>query len=120
VAYRVSWWLPAERRLYPLSPYAQSELEWVPYDLSGFLLEPADGFVWIFALAIYGIAAHQLGRLGDSADWAIYQITMVLTACAAGVFSSEWRQPSRRSIGTFTGCIVTLAEAIMMVSSSSR
>jgi L-rhamnose-H+ transport protein len=78
------------------------------------------GLLWIFAVAIYGIAAHQLGRLGDSAGWAIYQITMVLTACAAGVFSGEWRRASRRSVGVFAAGIVTLIIAITMASSSTR
>ena len=78
------------------------------------------GLLWIFAVAIYGIAAHQLGRLGDSAGWAIYQITMVLTACAAGVFTGEWRRASRRSIGIFATGILTLILAITMASSSTR
>jgi L-rhamnose-H+ transport protein len=85
-----------------------------------FFLSLLMGLLWIFAVAIYGIAAHQLGHLGDSAGWAIYQITMVLTACTAGVFSGEWRRASRRSIGIFTAGIVILAVAIMMVSSSTR
>jgi L-rhamnose-H+ transport protein len=78
------------------------------------------GLLWIFAVAIYGIAAHQLGRLGDSAGWAIYQITMVVTACAAGVLSGEWRRASKRSVGIFTAGIVTLILAITMASSSTR
>jgi L-rhamnose-H+ transport protein len=85
-----------------------------------FFLSLLMGLLWIFAVALYGIAAHQLGRLGDSAGWAIYQITMVLTACAAGVFSGEWKRASRRSIGIFTAGIATLAVAILMVSSSTR
>jgi L-rhamnose-H+ transport protein len=76
--------------------------------------------LWIAAVAVYGLAAHQLGRLGDSAGWAIYQITMVLTACAAGVFSGEWKGASRRSIGVFTSGIFTLAAAIVVAASSTR
>jgi L-rhamnose-H+ transport protein len=78
------------------------------------------GLLWIFAVAIYGLATYQLGRLGDSAGWAIYQITMVLTACAAGVLSGEWKRASRRSIKVFTLGIVTLAMAITMAASSTR
>jgi L-rhamnose-H+ transport protein len=78
------------------------------------------GMLWIVAVAIYGLAAHQLGRLGDSAGWAIYQITMVLTASAAGVLSGEWKKASRRSIGVFTLGIAMLAVAITMAASSTR
>jgi L-rhamnose-H+ transport protein len=78
------------------------------------------GMLWIVAVAIYGLAAHQLGRLGDSAGWAIYQITMVLTASAAGVLSGEWKRASRRSIGVFTLGIAMLAVAITMAASSTR
>ena len=78
------------------------------------------GMLWIVAVAIYGLAAHQLGRLGDSAGWAIYQITMVLTASAVGVLSGEWKRASRRSIGVFTLGIAMLAVAITMAASSTR
>ena len=78
------------------------------------------GLLWISAVAIYGIAAHQLGRLGDSAGWAIYQITMVLTACAAGLFSGEWRRASVRSIGIFTAGILMLVVSITMAAISTR
>jgi L-rhamnose-H+ transport protein len=78
------------------------------------------GLLWIFAVAIYGLAAHQLGRLGDSAGWAIYQITMVLTASAAGVFSGEWKKASRRSVLIFTLGIITLVVAIVIVAGSTR
>jgi L-rhamnose-H+ transport protein len=84
------------------------------------LLSTAMGLLWIVAVAIYGLAAHQLGRLGDSAGWAIYQITMVLTASAAGVLSGEWKKASRRSVGVFTLGIATLAVAITMAASSTR
>jgi len=78
------------------------------------------GLLWISAVAIYGLAAHQLGRLGDSAGWAIYQITMVLTASAVGVLSGEWKKASRRSIAVFTFGIAMLAVAIAVAASSTR
>jgi len=78
------------------------------------------GILWIFAVAIYGLATYQLGRLGDSAGWAIYQITMVLTACAAGVISGEWKKASRLSIKVFALGIITLAASITMAASSTR
>jgi L-rhamnose-H+ transport protein len=84
------------------------------------LLSSLMGLMWIIAVAIYGIAAHQLGRLGDSAGWAIYQITMVLTASAAGVLSGEWANASRRSIKVFTLSIASLAMAITITACATR
>ena len=85
-----------------------------------FFLSLLMGLLWIFAVAIYGLATYQLGRLGDSAGWAIYQITMVLTACAAGVLSGEWKKASKRSLGVFSLGILTLAVAITVAASSTH
>ena len=85
-----------------------------------FFLSLLMGLLWIFAVAIYGLATYQLGRLGDSAGWAIYQITMVLTACAAGILSGEWKNASKHSVTVFSLGMVTLAVAITMVASSTR
>jgi L-rhamnose-H+ transport protein len=70
--------------------------------------------------AIYGLAAHQLGRPGDSAGWAIYQITMVPTASAAGVHSGEWKNATARSVRCFTFGIATLVVAVTMAASATR
>jgi len=78
------------------------------------------GLLWIVAVLIYGLAANQLGRLGDSAGWAIYQITMVLTANVAGVLTGEWRGATQKSIGVFTLGIFTLVAAITIVANSTR
>lgn len=85
-----------------------------------FFLSLLMGLLWIIAVAIYGLATYQLGRLGDSAGWAIYQITMVLTACAAGVLSGEWKKAPGRSITVFSLGIVALAVAITITASSTR
>jgi len=78
------------------------------------------GLLWIGAVLIYGLATNQLGRLGDSAGWAIYQITMVLTASVAGVLAGEWKGATQKSIGVFTLGIVTLVAAITIVANSTR
>ena len=85
-----------------------------------FFLSLLMGLLWIVAVAIYGLATYQLGRLGDSAGWAIYQITMVLTACAAGVLSGEWKKASGRSIAIFSMGIAALAVAITITASSTQ
>jgi L-rhamnose-H+ transport protein len=85
-----------------------------------FFLSLLMGLLWIFAVAIYGLATYQLGRLGDSAGWAIYQITMVPTASAAGVLSGEWKNATARSVRCFTFGIATLVVAVTMAASATR
>jgi L-rhamnose-H+ transport protein len=85
-----------------------------------FFLSLLMGLLWIVAVAIYGLATYQLGRLGDSAGWAIYQVTMVLTACAAGVFSGEWKRASKLSVRVFMLGIIALAGSITTMAASTR
>jgi L-rhamnose-H+ transport protein len=75
------------------------------------------GLLWIGAVAIYGLSTRYLGWLGDSAGWAIYQITMVLTANGAGVMAGEWKSAGRRSVivlisGIFVLVLATIATAV--------
>lgn len=75
------------------------------------------GLLWIGAVAIYGLSTRYLGRLGDSAGWAIYQITMVLTANAGGIVAGEWKSANRRALfvlasGVFILVLATIATAV--------
>jgi L-rhamnose-H+ transport protein len=78
------------------------------------------GLLWIGAIAIYGIATRYLGRLGDSAGWAIYQIAMVLTANIGGVISGEWRSASHRSLAMLCGGVLVLILATVTAAFSTR
>jgi L-rhamnose-H+ transport protein len=78
------------------------------------------GLLWIGAVAIYGVATRLLGHLGDSAGWAIYQITMVLTANVAGVLAGEWRAASLRASVVLSAGILVLILATVTVASSTR
>lgn len=78
------------------------------------------GLLWIGAVAIYGISTRYLGRFGDSAGWAIYQITMVLTANTAGVVTGEWRYVSRRTFTVLAAGILLLIFATMTSAFSTR
>jgi L-rhamnose-H+ transport protein len=78
------------------------------------------GLLWIGAVAIYGLSTRYLGRLGDSAGWAIYQITMVLTATAAGIVMGEWKSASRRSLFALAASLITLIFATAVTAASTR
>jgi L-rhamnose-H+ transport protein len=71
------------------------------------------GLLWFSAVAIYGISTRYLGRLGDSAGWAIYEITIVLTANIAGLIAGEWKRASRTSVAVLaTGVLKTFASKV--------
>jgi L-rhamnose-H+ transport protein len=53
------------------------------------------GVLWMAGMALYGIGADRLGRLGPSLGWAILMSSMVLVANALGVLTGEWRSSPR-------------------------
>jgi L-rhamnose-H+ transport protein len=78
------------------------------------------GLLWIGAVVIYGISTRFLGTLGDSAGWAIYQTTMVLTANAAGLVAGEWRRASPRASAALGTGIALLIVATITIAISTR
>jgi L-rhamnose-H+ transport protein len=78
------------------------------------------GLLWIGAVAIYGLSTRYMGRLGDSAGWAIYQITMVLTANAAGIIAGEWKSATRRAYATLIVAVLILILATVTTAVSTR
>jgi L-rhamnose-H+ transport protein len=84
------------------------------------LLSMLMGLLWIGAVAIYGVSTHYLGRLGDSAGWAIYQIAMVLTANIGGVMAGEWKGASSRSLVVLSCGVLVLILATVTTALSAR
>jgi L-rhamnose-H+ transport protein len=78
------------------------------------------GLLWIGAVLIYGLSTRYLGRLGDSAGWAIYQIVMVVTANAAGIVAGEWKAASRRSHIFVASGVLILVLATVTTAVSTR
>ena len=78
------------------------------------------GLLWFSAVAIYGISTRYLGRLGDSAGWAIYEITIVLTANIAGLIAGEWKRASRLSLAVLATGVLILVVATTITAASTR
>lgn len=78
------------------------------------------GLLWIGAVAIYGLSTRYLGRLGDSAGWAIYQITMILTATTGGIVVGEWKTATRRSLIVLASGVLILVLATITTAVSTR
>jgi L-rhamnose-H+ transport protein len=77
------------------------------------------GLLWISAVVLYALATWRLGRLGDSAGWAIYQITMILTAAASGFLTGEWKQTSWTPKFMFGSGLAILMLSIWMIGYST-
>ena len=56
------------------------------------------GFLWMGAVAVYGVSTRYLGAMGTSAGWALYEIFMILTANVSGLISGEWKGAGQRSV----------------------
>jgi len=78
------------------------------------------GLLWIGAIAIYGVSTRYMGKLGDSAGWAIYQISMVLTANLTGIITGEWKSASRRSLVVLGLGVLILVLATVTTAISTR
>jgi L-rhamnose-H+ transport protein len=92
----------------------------LPHSVRDAFLSLLMGLLWIGAVAIYGLSTRYLGRLGDSAGWAIYQITMVLTANVAGIVVGEWKSTSRRSLFVLASGVLILILATITTAVSTR
>lgn len=78
------------------------------------------GLLWIGAITIYGVSTRYMGKLGDSAGWAIYQIAMVLTANSSGIVTGEWKSASRRSLAMLAFGVLVLVLATITTAVSTR
>jgi len=78
------------------------------------------GLLWIGAVAIYGVSTRYMGKLGDAAGWAIYQIAMVLTANLSGIVTGEWKAASRRSLVMLGFGVLILVVATITTALSTR
>ncbi len=72
---------------------------WANYRLAGTAghwgLACLMGLLWFFSVSIYGRAAVLMGKFGDSAGWAVFLGTCILTSNFWGIASGEWRGPGK-------------------------
>lgn len=53
------------------------------------------GFLWMGAMALYGMSATYLGSFGTSIGWGLFQVFMIMTAALSGVLAGEWKGAPR-------------------------
>lgn len=59
------------------------------------------GLFWVITIACYGMAVSNLGVLGLSVGWAIFNSVGIITANLLGLFTKEWRGASKRTYAVF-------------------
>lgn len=60
------------------------------------------GLLWVVTIACYGMAVSNLGVLGLSVGWAIFNSVGIITANLLGLFTKEWRGVSKKTYAAFT------------------
>ncbi len=83
-------------------------------------LSVAAGFLWAGALLLYGVASRQLGALGTSAGWGLYQILMIICANVSGLITGEWTGAGRRPVRALLAGLGLLAVATVSMSLANR
>lgn len=68
------------------------------------------GLLWVVTIACYGMAVSNMGVLGLSVGWAIFNAVGIITANLLGLFTKEWRDVSRK---TYTAFAIGLAVLVL-------
>lgn len=76
--------------------------------------------LWMGAFAVYGMSAAQLGSLGTSIGWGLFQIFMILTASLSGVLTGEWKRASNQSRLLLAVSVLFLLVATLFLTAANR
>ena len=71
--------------------------------------------VYCASLIIYGLGAYNLGDLGTSVGFAIFQSGCILVANIAGLFTGEWKNAGTKSKNWMYSGILIMAVGIVVV-----
>jgi L-rhamnose-H+ transport protein len=91
----------------------------------GKLVERGTGSHWLFGFAMglffmagimfYGVGTAQIGALGASIGWAIFQGPTIIIANLSGLATGEWKNAGRKARLTMLAGVVTLLVGIVVV-----
>ena len=56
------------------------------------------GILWGGAIEYYGMATANLGKLGPSIGWAVFQATAIFAANILGILTGEWKGVGKKSL----------------------
>lgn len=73
------------------------------------------GFLWVVTIACYGMAVSNMGDLGLSVGWAIFNSLGIITANVLGLFTGEWRLANRKTLQVLAVGLIILVLGTCMV-----
>jgi L-rhamnose-H+ transport protein len=76
--------------------------------------------LWMGAMSVYTVAAVDLGALGTSVGWGLFQIFMIMTANFGGVITGEWAAAPRSALRTLYAGLALLGVATVMLAAGNR
>jgi L-rhamnose-H+ transport protein len=76
--------------------------------------------LWMGAMSVYTVAAVDLGALGTSVGWGLFQIFMIMTANFGGVITGEWTAAPRSALRTLYAGLALLGVATVMLAAGNR
>lgn len=76
--------------------------------------------LWMGSMALYGMSAVYVGKLGTSVGWGLFQIFMILTATTSGLLTAEWKNAPRRAMTLLGTGMAALVGATLLLSLGGR
>jgi L-rhamnose-H+ transport protein len=92
---------------------------WTKFNQKGtgryFLYTLIMGILWGGSVEYYGMAATNLGKLGPSIGWAVFQATAVFAANILGILTGEWKGVGKKALTLMTVGLIVLLAGICIV-----
>lgn len=79
------------------------------------LLIAVMAIIYVASLIIYGLGAYNLGSLGTSVGFAVFQTGCIMVANLLGVFSGEWKSAGKESKKWLYSGLVAMTIGIIVV-----
>jgi L-rhamnose-H+ transport protein len=86
-----------------------------PGTLSHWFLAVIMGVSWVLSVTIYGRAVPMMGKLGDSAGWAITMGCCIAASNVWGIVTGEWREGQGRPLNTMYAGLAVILVAIAII-----
>ncbi len=86
---------------------------------SYWLLGASTGLLWFGGVAVYGMGAAYLGKLGGIIGWPVFMTLDIIAGLFWGAVSGEWKGSSRTTYGYAWAGVVVLFAAIVVIAAGN-
>lgn len=73
------------------------------------------GLIWGASIQVYGMAAANLGELGDSAGWAAFNAVGIVAANCLGLLTREWKGVGAKGMSVMAAGLAVLVAGIVLM-----